>query len=288
MSTTTGKRTAKVKLTLTKRTVETLQPADKAWIAWDDRLIGFGVRVQPSGAKAFVVNYRTGSGGRKARNRRIAIGRCGHRWPPRQGAPPAPRSLLGRVARGVSTPRRSGPTAVGMPTPDREAFEEYLTANPNRKRKLPKRSTASQMRYLPRRLAGAASGHHHTAGRGRARSTAFPSGMVGRWPTTSSRCCARCTVRPCVDHQALRNPVELWLAGGGRYHRAVRRRISTPCRGPAPLVGGHRGRGHRSGDAGHLLVRVVHRDASGRDYGAVLGPGGPGAANPEGRGDEDR
>ena len=37
-------RTAKVKLTLTKRTVETLQPADKPWIAWDDRLSGFGLR----------------------------------------------------------------------------------------------------------------------------------------------------------------------------------------------------------------------------------------------------
>ena len=35
--------------------------------------------------------------------------------------------------------------------------------------------------------------------------------------------------RPCVDHEALRNPVELWLAGGGRYHRPVRRRISTPA-----------------------------------------------------------
>ncbi|MXW39210.1 MAG: DUF4102 domain-containing protein, partial [Acidobacteria bacterium] len=56
--TTNGKRTAKVKLTLTKRTVEGLQPADKPWIAWDDRLIGFGVRVQPSGAKSFILNYR--------------------------------------------------------------------------------------------------------------------------------------------------------------------------------------------------------------------------------------
>ncbi len=35
--------------------------------------------------------------------------------------------------------------------------------------------------------------------------------------------------RPCVDHQARRDPVELWLAGGGRYHRAVPRRISTPA-----------------------------------------------------------
>ncbi|MDE2882763.1 MAG: tyrosine-type recombinase/integrase [Acidobacteriota bacterium] len=34
--------------------------------------------------------------------------------------------------------------------------------------------------------------------------------------------------RPCVDFEGLRNPVELWLAGGGRYHRLVRRRISAP------------------------------------------------------------
>ena len=35
--------------------------------------------------------------------------------------------------------------------------------------------------------------------------------------------------RPCVDHAGLRNPVDLWLAGGGRYHRSVRRRISAPA-----------------------------------------------------------
>ena len=33
---------------------------------------------------------------------------------------------------------------------------------------------------------------------------------------------------PCVDHEKLRNPVELWLAGGGRYDRGVRRRTSSP------------------------------------------------------------
>ena len=35
--------------------------------------------------------------------------------------------------------------------------------------------------------------------------------------------------RPCVDHEGLRNPVEQWLAGGGRYHRKTRRRISSPA-----------------------------------------------------------
>ena len=34
--------------------------------------------------------------------------------------------------------------------------------------------------------------------------------------------------RPCVDHDGLRNPVEMWLAGGGRYHRKTRRQISSP------------------------------------------------------------
>ena len=53
-----AKRIAKVRLTLTKRTVEALELADKPWIAWDDRLTGFGVRVQPSGTKSFIVNYR--------------------------------------------------------------------------------------------------------------------------------------------------------------------------------------------------------------------------------------
>ena len=34
--------------------------------------------------------------------------------------------------------------------------------------------------------------------------------------------------RPCVDHDGLRNPVELWLAAGGKFHRMRRRRISAP------------------------------------------------------------
>ena len=29
--------------------------------------------------------------------------------------------------------------------------------------------------------------------------------------------------RPCVDHDGLRNPVDLWLAGGGKVHRKARR-----------------------------------------------------------------
>ena len=37
----TRKRVARVKLSLTKRTVEALRPADRPWTAWDDKLNGF-------------------------------------------------------------------------------------------------------------------------------------------------------------------------------------------------------------------------------------------------------
>ncbi|MCY4489569.1 MAG: Arm DNA-binding domain-containing protein, partial [Deltaproteobacteria bacterium] len=38
---------------------------------------GFGLRVQPSGVRAYIVNYRVGTGGRRATNRRLVIGRHG-------------------------------------------------------------------------------------------------------------------------------------------------------------------------------------------------------------------
>ena len=93
-----GKRVAKVRLTLTKRTVEALQPAEKSWIAWDDKLTGFGCRVQPSGTKSFIVNYRPGDGGRKAPNKRVVVGRYGRIAP--DEARRKAQDLLGRVARG--------------------------------------------------------------------------------------------------------------------------------------------------------------------------------------------
>ena len=45
---------------LTKRTIEALAPRDVDYIAWDNDIPGFGVRVMPSGRKSFVLQYRTG------------------------------------------------------------------------------------------------------------------------------------------------------------------------------------------------------------------------------------
>ena len=66
-----------LKMTLTARTADVLQPRDRPNSAWDHWLSGFGVRVHPSGLRSYFVNYRAGDRGRRARNRSIVLGRHG-------------------------------------------------------------------------------------------------------------------------------------------------------------------------------------------------------------------
>src|SRR5512144_293410 len=54
---------------LTKRTIEALTPGETDYIAWDNDVPGFGVRVMPSGRKSFVLQYRAGR-----RSRRMVLG----------------------------------------------------------------------------------------------------------------------------------------------------------------------------------------------------------------------
>jgi integrase len=52
--------------------VDGLHATGRDYIVWDGDLPGFGVRVRPSGAKSFVVQYRAGRG-RKAPSRRMTV-----------------------------------------------------------------------------------------------------------------------------------------------------------------------------------------------------------------------
>lgn len=61
---------------LTKRTVDAARPRARRYIIWDHELKGFGLRVEASGTKSFILRYRP-SGGRKAPLRQMAIGRFG-------------------------------------------------------------------------------------------------------------------------------------------------------------------------------------------------------------------
>jgi len=58
---------------LSNKLVEEIQPRDKEHRVWDDKVIGFGVRVKPTGTKTYFVQYRSKAG----KVCRISIGRHG-------------------------------------------------------------------------------------------------------------------------------------------------------------------------------------------------------------------
>ncbi len=78
---------------LTKRTVEALPTATRDYIAFDDEVKGFGVRVLPSGQKTYLAQYRSGG-----RTRRVKIGRHGVLTADQARA--KAKELLGAVAKG--------------------------------------------------------------------------------------------------------------------------------------------------------------------------------------------
>ena len=45
-------------LKLSKRTIDAAKPSEARYVLWDTELKGFGVRVESSGLKCFLVRYR--------------------------------------------------------------------------------------------------------------------------------------------------------------------------------------------------------------------------------------
>jgi integrase len=105
---------------LTKRFVDTVMPSDRDVVLWDDDLARFGLRVKPSGAMTYVVQYRNTAG----RTRKLALGRVGVVTPDeaRQRALKA----LGRVADGQdpSATRNAARGAMTVAT----LCDQYLAA----------------------------------------------------------------------------------------------------------------------------------------------------------------
>jgi integrase len=62
---------------LTKTVVDAAERTGKRYHIWDSEYAGFGLRVEPTGAKTFIAKYRANGGGRAATQRVVTIGRFG-------------------------------------------------------------------------------------------------------------------------------------------------------------------------------------------------------------------
>jgi len=86
---------------ITKSTVDAAVPDGRDWMLWDDKLIGFGLKVTPKGAKIFIFQYRMGGRGNPVR--RYTIGRSGNVTP--DGARKIAKDLAYSVSKGKDPQR---------------------------------------------------------------------------------------------------------------------------------------------------------------------------------------
>ena len=109
---------------LTKRAIDGLRPnADGSdLVLWDSELPGFGVRVKPSGATSYVVQYRNAQG----RSRRLTVGRHGVLTP--EEARTEARKALAEVTRGGDPAETRG--EVRRDPTIKELCELYLAEGP--------------------------------------------------------------------------------------------------------------------------------------------------------------
>lgn len=96
---------------LTKTLVDGLQPKDADYVEWDTELEGFGVRVQPTGRKTYMVRYRVKDAKRTQRKQNVA--RCSD-MPPDKARDLA-RKIFAQVAEGID-PMKAREDEKGAPT----------------------------------------------------------------------------------------------------------------------------------------------------------------------------
>jgi len=129
---------------ITKRRVDGLKAADREYFVWDHDLKGFGLRVQPTGEKSYVVKYRAGSG-RNAPTRRVTLGPVGKLTP--DEARRLGKATLGSVAHGFDPAALKA--AERRAATLKELAELFLSEHVEAKRKP---ATASHYRDILQRI----------------------------------------------------------------------------------------------------------------------------------------
>jgi integrase len=125
-----------------KRTIDAIETVGKPTVFYDSELTGFCLKVLPSGAKRWGVEYRSGAGGRSVGKTRMVLGSTSSMTPDQ--ARESAKKILAAVALGQDPARkRSGERA--MPT-FAEFGERYLTEEAETK--LKPRSVVNYRIYL--------------------------------------------------------------------------------------------------------------------------------------------
>ena len=217
-----SKKIAAEKIEISNKSLDKIIPGEKPRIVWDTKLTGFGIKVMPSGTLSFIVNYRADGGGRKAPNRRMTIGRHGKISvaKARQKA----QEILGEAA-GGKDPSKTRQEKRAMPTLG-DVFEAYMLSNPNRKAST-NEHYRREMNYLKDWHNKPIDAITRTDVQERFNALSTENGpYAANWAIALLRSVYRA---PCADNEALRNPVELWQAGGGRFNKRTRRKIDSPA-----------------------------------------------------------
>jgi len=135
-------------LKLGLRAVKALPDVTKPTVFYDEDLTGFGLKVFPSGARSWIVEYRPGTGGRGVSKRRMVIGT------PKNLTPDEARN---RAASILAEVRLGGdPAAEKSALRKAETVRDILDAYLDQARSLRKASTASLYKlYVDKHLAPA-------------------------------------------------------------------------------------------------------------------------------------
>jgi integrase len=105
---------------INRRTVSALKPGADPVTYYDATLTGFGLRIQPTGASSWIVEYRPGAGGRGVTKRRLVIGTPATLTP--EQAREAAETLLAKVKLGAD------PAAERASTRRAETVSDILDA----------------------------------------------------------------------------------------------------------------------------------------------------------------
>ena len=104
-------------LKISKRTIDAAKPSEARYVLWDTELKGFGVRVESSGLKSFLVRYR-----HLGRRRFLSLGRFGEITP--EQARLLAQKALSKVREGAD-PRLMREARIERPSPSKNWWNVF-------------------------------------------------------------------------------------------------------------------------------------------------------------------